>query len=139
MDDVIAAVESAMKELGEGTAQNEPRRRAYAPGGLLNVMFASFPGGGCTGLKAYTVAGGKVRFMVVMFGLDGAPLALIEADLMGAYRTGAASGVAAKWLAPPGPKTLAVIGSGWQASTQALALSRVLQLREIRVFSRNLE
>ena len=139
MDAVIASVEIAMRELGEGTAQNEPRRRALAPGGLLNVMFASFPGGGCTGLKAYTVAGGKVRFLVLMFGLDGAPLALIEADLMGAYRTGAASGVAAKWLAPRGPKTLAIIGSGWQASTQALALSRVLQLREIRVFSRNLE
>lgn len=139
MDAVIASVELAMRELGEGTAQNEPRRRAFAPGGLLNVMFASFPGGGSTGLKAYTVAGGKVRFLVVMFGLDGTPLALIEADLMGAYRTGAASGVAAKWLTPPGPKTLAVIGSGWQASTQALALSRVLQLREIRVFSRNAE
>ena len=139
MDAVIASVELAMRELGEGVAQNEPRRRAFAPGGLLNVMFASFPGGGCTGLKVYTVAGGKVRFLVVMFGLDGAPLALIEADLMGAYRTGAASGVAAKWLTPPGPKTLAVIGSGGQASTQALALSRVLQLREIRVFSRNAE
>jgi len=28
------------------------------------VMFASIPGGGFTGLKAYTIAGGKVRFLV---------------------------------------------------------------------------
>lgn len=137
MDAVIAAVTSAMRELGEGTAQNEPRRRAFGPGAILNVMFASFPGGGCMGLKAYTVAGGKVRFLVSVFGLDGALQALIEADEMGAYRTGAASGVAAKALARPGPLVVALIGTGHQARTQALALSRVLQITELRVFSRD--
>ncbi len=137
MDDVIAAVTAAMKELGEGTAQNEPRRRAFAPGGLLNVMFASYPGGRCTGLKAYTVADGHVRMLVVVFGLDGAVDALIEADFMGAYRTGAASAVAARALARPGPATVALIGAGWQANTQALAISRVLEIKELRVFSRD--
>src|SRR5579872_1540252 len=86
MDDVIAAVEAAMRELGEGVAQNEPRRRAFAPDGMLNVMFASYPGARCTGLKAYTVANGRARFLVVMFGLDGSLTALIEADFMGSYR-----------------------------------------------------
>ncbi|MDQ6877099.1 MAG: ornithine cyclodeaminase family protein [Candidatus Dormibacteraeota bacterium] len=137
MDPVIAAVEAAMRELGEGTAQNEPRRRAFTPGGLLNVMFASFPGGGCTGLKAYTVAAGSVRFLVVIFALDGSVSALIEADLMGAYRTGAATAVAAKALWRGGPATVALIGAGHQASTQALAISRVLEIKEMRVFSRN--
>jgi alanine dehydrogenase len=139
MDDVIAAVENAMRELGEGDAENEPRRRAFAPNGLLNVMFASYPGAKCTGLKAYTVSNGRVRFMVAMFTLDGALEALIEADFMGAYRTGAATAVAAKALASPGPSTIAIIGTGWQAATQALALSRVVQIEELRVFSRNAE
>src|SRR5438128_10672216 len=139
MDDVIAAVENAMRELGEGEAHNEPRRRAFAPGGLLNVMFASYPGGRCTGLKGYTVSDGRVRFMVALFRLDGALEALIEADFMGAYRTGAATAVAAKALGLPGPATVALIGSGWQAATQALALSRGLELKELRVFSRNAE
>jgi alanine dehydrogenase len=137
IDDVIAALRSAMKELGEGVAQNEPRRRAFAPGGLLNVMFASYPGGRCTGLKAYTVADGRARFLVVLFGLDGSLQALIEADFMGAYRTGAASAVALKELVAPGPVTVALIGTGWQASTQALAVSRVLQIKELRVYSRD--
>ena len=137
MDRVIQAVQSAMRELGEGKAQNEPRRRAFAPGGLLNVMFASYPGGGYTGLKAYTVAAGKVRFLVTTFGLDGSLAALIEANHMGAYRTGAASAVAAKALAPSGPVNVAIIGTGHQAETQALALSRVLQIRQLRVFSRD--
>ncbi len=128
-----------MRELGEGKAQNEPRRRAFAPGGLLNVMFAAYPGGGCTGLKAYTVAGGRARFLVAMFGLDGTLQALIEADFLGAYRTGAASAVAARLLTSRRPVTVAIVGTGWQASTQALALSRVLDIKELRVFSRNEE
>jgi len=137
MDDIITAVTAAMKELGEGVAQNEPRRRVFAPGGLLNVMFASYPGGRCTGLKAYTVADGHMRMLVVLFGLDGSMEALIESDFMGAYRTGAATAVAVKAVAPPGPKTVALIGAGWQAGTQALALSRVLEIKELRVFSRD--
>ena len=139
MDDVIAAVEAAMKELGDGEAHNEPRRRAFFPGGLLNCMFAAYPGGKCTGLKAYTVANGHVRFLVAIFGLDGALEALIESDFMGAYRTGAATAVAVRALRLPGLATVALIGTGWQASTQALALSRVLAIEELRVFSRNAE
>jgi alanine dehydrogenase len=139
MDDVIAAVEAAMLELGDGVAQNEPRRRAFAPDGLLNVMFASYPGGKCTGLKAYTVANGRVRFVVLLFGLDGSLQAVIEADFMGAYRTGAASAVAARALGYSGGATVALIGTGWQAATQALALSRVLDITELRVYSRGAE
>jgi ornithine cyclodeaminase/alanine dehydrogenase-like protein (mu-crystallin family) len=137
MDPVIAAVEAAMRELGAGVAQNEPRRRAFAPGGMLNVMFAAYPGGGCTGLKTYTVAAGRVRFLVVQFALDGSLQALIEADLMGAYRTGAASAVAVRALGPRGPATVALIGAGYQARTQALAVSRVLEIKELRVFARD--
>ena len=137
MDDVIAAVEDAMRQLGEGDAHNEPRRRAFAPGGLLNVMFASYPNGNCTGLKAYTVSDGHVRFMVAVFRLDGALDALVEADFMGAYRTGAATAIAARAVGTPRPSKVALIGTGWQATTQALALARVVEIEEMRVFSRN--
>lgn len=137
MDSVIGAVENAMRELGHGVAQNEPRRRAFAPGGLLNVMFATYPGGRCTGLKAYSVAGGRARFLVTIFALDGNLEALIEAEHMGAYRTGAASAVAAKALLAPGPITMAIIGTGRQARTQVLALSRVCEIRELRAFGRD--
>ena len=139
MPDVIAAVEGAMRELGEGDAQNEPRRRAFGPGGLLNVMFASYPGGNCSGLKTYTVSDGHVRFLVVLFGIDGSLKALVEADFMGAYRTGAATAVAVKALRSATPATVAIIGTGWQAATQALALSNVLEIKELRVYSRNEE
>src|ERR1700738_1423978 len=58
---------------------------------------------------------------------------------MGAYRTGAATAVAVKALARPGPATVALIGTGWQANTQALAVSRVIGIKELRVFSRDYE
>jgi ornithine cyclodeaminase/alanine dehydrogenase-like protein (mu-crystallin family) len=136
MDAVIGAVEKATRELGDGVAQNEPRRRAFGPGGLLNVMFASYPGGGCTGLKAYSVAGGKARFLVATFAFDGTLQALIEADLMGSYRTGAASAVAAKALGRR-QVTVAIIGTGYQADRQVLALSRVCDIHELRAYGRD--
>jgi ornithine cyclodeaminase/alanine dehydrogenase-like protein (mu-crystallin family) len=137
MDAVIGAVENAMRELGEGIAQNVPRRRAFAPGGLLNVMFATYPGGRCTGVKAYSVAAGGARFLVSVFGLDGSLQALVEAEHMGAYRTGAASAVAVRALRPQGPATVAIIGTGKQAVTQVLAVSRVCEIKALRVFGRD--
>ena len=137
MDEVIAAVEAAMQDLAEGDAHNEPRRRAFFGSGLLNVMFAAFPSGKVSGLKAYTVADGHVRFIVLLFTVDGALDAMIEADFMGAYRTGAATAVAARALGVPAAAKVALIGTGWQASTQALALSRTLDISELWVYSRN--
>jgi ornithine cyclodeaminase len=106
---------------------------------VLNVMSASWPAGKVSGLKTYAVGGGKARFLVIVYDFHGELLALIEADRMGAYRTGAATGVAARRLAPPGPKTVAVIGTGWQARTQVLALKTGLEVAELRVFGRDPE
>jgi alanine dehydrogenase len=143
MEPVIEEVARATRELGEGIAQNAPRRRVYPPGNALNVMFASFPGSGYYGLKSYSIGAGGVRFLVALYAQEGDRAgsleALIEANLMGAYRTGAASGVAARALAPPGPVEVAVIGSGWQARTQVHALSRSLAVTRFRVFSRDPE
>ena len=47
---------------------------------------------------------------------------MIEADALGQRRTGAASGVAAKYLARPGARSLGVIGCGWQAESQVEAI-----------------
>lgn len=141
MEPIIEAVAAAMRELGDGIAENIPRRRIYPPGNVLNVMFASYPGSGYYGLKSYSIGGGKVRFMVVLYRQDGEDAGnidgLIEGHLLGAYRTGAASGVAARELAPPGAVEVGVIGSGWQARTQIHAISRTIPVSRFRVFSRD--
>ncbi|MBI5879478.1 MAG: ornithine cyclodeaminase family protein [Chloroflexi bacterium] len=52
-------------------------------------------------------------------------------------RTGAASGIATKYMANPEAKSLAVIGTGWQAESQILAINAVRDLTAIRVYSRD--
>ncbi|HKA66276.1 MAG TPA: ornithine cyclodeaminase family protein [Solirubrobacterales bacterium] len=143
MEPIIDAVTAAMRELGEGIAENIPRRRVYPPGNVLSVMFASYPGSGYYGLKSYSIGGGRVRFLVVLYRQGGEEAgnidALIEGNLLGAYRTGAASGVAARELAPAGAVEVGVIGSGWQARTQIHAISRTIPVTRFRVYSRDPE
>src|SRR5260370_40482033 len=94
MDAVIGAVETAMRELGEGVAQNVPRRRAFAPGGLLNVMFATYPGGRCPGVEDYSVSAGGARFLVSIFRVVGSLPGLVVVQPLGASITSAARAVA---------------------------------------------
>ena len=66
-------------------------------------------------------------------------LATLEANALGQIRTGAASGVATKYLAREDADILGVIGSGFQAETQIAAISTVRALKEVRVWSRQAE
>src|SRR4029450_6147172 len=60
---------------------------------------------------------------VVLFdAVNGTCVGVIEANILGQLRTGAASGVAAKYLARPGPTGLGVIGCGFQAETQVACI-----------------
>ncbi len=71
--------------------------------------------------------------------LDGGLKAMIEADLFGQMRTGAASGLASRHMANPDAHTLAVIGTGRQARAQAVAVCAVRPIRRVVVFSRSAE
>ena len=103
-------------------------------------MFGADSAGGVLGLKAYTVAAGRARFHVLLYAAaSGELLAFIEADRLGQLRTGAASGVATRYLARPDASVAAVFGAGNQARTQVEAVARVRDLTEIRVYSRSEE
>ncbi|HEX5130328.1 MAG TPA: ornithine cyclodeaminase family protein, partial [Usitatibacter sp.] len=64
---------------------------------------------------------------------------IVEADRLGMMRTGAAGGVAAKWLAREDAKVVGVFGSGWQAEGQIEALAQVRKLERVKVWSRTAE
>ena len=76
-------------------------------------------------VKTYVATGDGASFVVVLFE-GGETRAVIEADLLGQLRTGAASAVAAKYLARPGARTLGVIGCGWQARSQVACIRAAL-------------
>jgi ornithine cyclodeaminase/alanine dehydrogenase-like protein (mu-crystallin family) len=76
----------------------------------------------------------------VLFGLaHGEPLAVMGADTLGRYRTGAASAVATKHLFGPKEFRFSVCGSGSQALTQVLAMAEVASLKAVSVWSPSVE
>jgi thiomorpholine-carboxylate dehydrogenase len=64
-------------------------------------------------------------------------LAMMDATWLTALRTAAVSAVGADALTPPGPKVVAMLGSGVLARSHALALRAIRPISEIRVWSRN--
>jgi ornithine cyclodeaminase/alanine dehydrogenase-like protein (mu-crystallin family) len=135
--DAITVVEDAARALGLGEAQNMPRQRAYLGSSVLQVLPAAY--GGRMGHKTYTVAtkGRGAAFWVLLFNDNGEMLAIIEADALGQMRTGAASGVASRFMAREDAHTLGIIGTGWQARSQLEAVAHVRDITTIHVYGRD--
>jgi ornithine cyclodeaminase/alanine dehydrogenase-like protein (mu-crystallin family) len=66
-------------------------------------------------------------------------LALIEGDWLGRLRTGAASGVATRYMARANSRRLGLFGTGGQARTQLLAICAVRPIERVHVYSRSVE
>ncbi len=64
----------------------------------------------------------------------GYPLLLSELTVTTALRTAATSALAARLLARPAPRTMALIGNGAQSEFQAIAFHRMLGIRELRLY-----
>ena len=137
----LEIVEESLREQGNGKLILHPRRRIKLPdNALLHYMAAADPVRGYIGMKLYTVAGGVARFVVPLFrSATGEMAALIEADALGQLRTGAASGVATKYLANAGARTACIIGTGYQARAQLEAVAAVRRIERVRAFGRDRE
>jgi alanine dehydrogenase len=117
--DAIEAVEGCFRRIAAGDVDNRPRIRQRLEGGAFAVMSAVDTELGFAGLKSYAWLPNGTPFVVCLFDTAKAELAaVIEADKLGQLRTGAASAVAAKYLAREGAETLGVLGCGWQAESQ---------------------
>jgi alanine dehydrogenase len=64
----------------------------------------------------------------------GAPQAIMDGTKITAVRTGAAAGVATKYLARAGSSKLGIVGAGVQASTQLEFMLQVADISEVRVY-----
>jgi alanine dehydrogenase len=127
----LDAVEGSFVRQAEGAVENRPRYRLPLERGQLAVMAAVDHGLGVAGVKTYAAGRNGARFVVALFdAVEHELLALIEADRLGRFRTGAASGVAAKHLARDDARSLGVIGCGWQAELQVAAIRAALPALE---------
>jgi alanine dehydrogenase len=117
--EAVDVIEACFARMARGAVENRPRYRLRLQNGQLAVMAASDLELGYAGVKAYAAFRAGARFEVQLFRADSPELvATIEANTLGQLRTGAASGVAAKYLAREGATSLGVIGCGFQAESQ---------------------
>jgi len=138
MDTAIAAVEEVLRDYADGHAVNRPRYRVAMPASQLHVMAAGDRRLGVTGLKAYTASRKGARFIILLYDSEtGDMLAMIEADRLGQMRTGAASGVATKYLARPDADTVGIYGTGWQAESQLRAVCAVRSIASVKAYGRD--
>ena len=135
----IEAVEEISRKQATGEVVVHPRRRFELPGGgFFHYMAAADFSAGFVAMKQYTYVRGKLRFLVPLYEMaTGDLLAIIEGDYMGQMRTGAASGVATKYLARRNSRVAAIIGTGGQARTQLEAIAAVRKLESARVYGRD--
>ncbi len=117
-----------------------PRIAAHAPQGVIELMPTS--DGKTFGFKyvnGHPSNTREGRQTVTGFGVlsdlrTGYPLLFTEMTILTALRTAANSALAAKYLAPKGSTTMAVIGNGAQSDFQCLAFKDVLGISEIRAY-----
>jgi alanine dehydrogenase len=121
--DAVPVVEESFRRLAAGEVVNQPRLRLPLDGGALALMAAVDRGLDLAGVKTYSAVAGNAAFVVVLFdAVDGRCVGVIEANVLGQLRTGAASAVAAKHLARHGSSRLGIIGCGFQAETQVACI-----------------
>lgn len=126
MDLALEAVTAAFRKLALEEAVNVPRQRCQTDQVMLHVLPAAAKTLGVIGFKAYTTSKPGARFHVTLFdGRTGALTAILEADQLGQFRTGAATGVATRKLAKADASTVGCFGTGKQARTQLLAVCKV--------------
>ena len=137
MDMAIEAVEAAFRKISLDEAVNIPRSRCQTDHVMLHCLPAAAKTLGAIGLKAYTTGKFPSQFKVFLFHPKTGDLtAIIEADHLGAIRTGAASGVATRKLARRDATTVGIFGTGKQGRTQLEAICRVRTITRAVVYSR---
>ncbi|MCH8847927.1 MAG: ornithine cyclodeaminase family protein [Chloroflexi bacterium] len=137
MSECIETLDGVFKEAAAGTVSNMSRYRVPFTGGSYEVMAAASDELGYGGLKTYVSnSTGGHHMVVLLYSTETAkPVALIAANSLGATRTGAASGIATRYMARAEASTAGIIGSGSQARTQLAAVCSVRPIERVRVYS----
>jgi alanine dehydrogenase len=144
LDDCIAAVESAFRAHAEGRTLRPGVLGVPSEGGGFHIKAA-----GLAGEPSYVAVKCNGNFsdnpsrfglpaiqgvIILCNGADGRPLAVLDSIEVTIQRTGAATAVAARYLARPEAAVAAICGCGHQGRVQLRALARVLPLRQAWAF-----
>jgi len=133
LDDCIAAVERAFAMLGRGELPPPAIAGVHADGGAFHIKAAIAGDRFAAKINAnFFEAVPRIKGVIVLAdAADGTPLAVMDSIEITILRTGAATAVAAKFLARPDARTALICGCGLQGRIQAKALARVRPIERI--------
>ncbi|MGZ5774984.1 ornithine cyclodeaminase family protein [Ramlibacter sp.] len=132
--DARQALLAALHSFGTGRGAMQERVRTEAGGVKISTMGAVLPDQGFAGAKVYTTIRGQFDFVILLFSAQtGRPLASLDANAVTRLRTAACSVIAARHLARPDVRRIAIFGAGVQGRAHALQFARAYPLQEIRL------
>jgi len=144
MEDAIELVERGFVEYGKGGVNMPQRPVIFVPehDGFAGFMPALVREMGALAIKTVTAFKGNpkkglptILGTVTLLDVEtGVPLSIMDAGYLTAVRTGAASGVATKYLAKEDASIAAIFGAGVQGATQLEAICTVRHITGVRVF-----
>jgi alanine dehydrogenase len=148
--DIVAAAEDAVRAHGDGRAVVEPRVHLVPDNdgaGHFNVLRGHLPERGVSGVKvvgdfvANYAAGlpSELGLLMLFDPQTGTPLAVMDATMITACRTGAMTAVGARYLARRESRVLGHVGARGTAFWNVVLLDEMFDLDEIRVTSRRPE
>jgi ornithine cyclodeaminase/alanine dehydrogenase-like protein (mu-crystallin family) len=140
LPEMLPAIEEMLLHYGKGEVDNLTRRRLATPDGYMAVMGGSLSYNGVFGVKTFTHTRNGYSFQVSLYDAEtGRLLLYTQANRLGQLRTGATTGVAAKFLSNADASVVGIVGTGNQAADQLRAVRAVRKVSEVRAFSRNPE
>jgi ornithine cyclodeaminase/alanine dehydrogenase-like protein (mu-crystallin family) len=163
MRECIDVLEDVYAELSNGRGVNRRRSDCLVPSGQDDALYSlksmdgvipklgvgavridsdivTWPkqGNNMRRVKVPAAPGNRYVGLVLLFSsLTGEPLAIMPDGVMQRIRVGAANGLAVKYLAREDASVVGILGSGWQAGAQLMAVCAVRDVKTIRCFSPN--
>ena len=165
MRECIDVLEDVYVELANGRGVNRVRSDCLVPSGHDDALYSlksmdgvipklgigavridsdivTWPkqGNNMRRVKVPAAPGGRYVGLVLLFSSHtGEPLAIMPDGVMQRIRVGAANGLGVKYLARKDASLVGILGSGWQAGAQLMAVCAVRDIKTIRCFSPNRE
>ncbi len=143
MRSIIDLLEQAFKDKGLGKVEMPPKPGIHTmPDAFIHAMPAYIPSMKSAGIKwvsgypqNYTRGLPYISGLLILNDVEtGIPYAIMDCAWITAYRTGAATALAAKYLARPESETVALLACGVQGRTNLEALSCLFQIKKVYAF-----
>jgi ornithine cyclodeaminase/alanine dehydrogenase len=146
MAEIITVLERMFREKGEGRVEMPPKIGIHTmPDAFIHAMPAAIPAQKAAGMKwVGGYPGNSERGLPYITGLlilndpeTGVPVALMDCTWITAQRTGAATAVAAKYLARPESKSVGILGCGVQGRSNLEALKVLFPLKKVYAYDKH--